>query len=142
MFKLFPKQLSYLFCQLRDIASGLAYLHSNHVIHADLKSVSRTFLTSMHYLQAFSFSLQQNILISPTGSPLIADFGLSLAISQSQSSMGTTSAFSKGTVRWMAIEQLPSPSLDGAVPVKPNKKTDVWSFGMVAYVRDYTQSSP
>lgn len=35
----------------------------------------------------------------------------------------------------MAIELLPSPYQAGAVPVKPNKKTDVWSFGMVAYVR-------
>ncbi|KLO13891.1 kinase-like protein [Schizopora paradoxa] len=98
---------------LRDIASGLSYLHSNHVIHADLKS--------------------QNILISASGSPLIADFGLSLAISQSQSTMGTTSTSTKGTVRWMAIELLPSASVDGAVPVKPNKKTDIWSFGMVIY---------
>ena len=43
--------------QLRDIASGLAYLHFNHVIHADLKSVSRTFLTSMITSNLFLFFL-------------------------------------------------------------------------------------
>jgi len=87
---------------LRDIASGLAYLHSKQVIHADLKS--------------------QNILISASGTPLIADFGLSLALSQSQSAMGTTSTTTKGTVRWMAAELLPSAS--GGAPVKHNAKTD------------------
>ncbi len=77
--------------------------------------------------------MQHNILISVSGRPLIADFGLSLALSQSQSTMGTTTATMRGTVRWMAIELLPSVS--GNVPAKHTKETDIWSFGMVAYVR-------
>jgi len=98
---------------LRDIAAGLAYLHSNNVIHADLKS--------------------QNILISPSGTPLLADFGLSFAFSQSQYTTETTSASTKGTVRWMAIELLPSTSGNAPKPSRHDEKTDIWSFGMVAY---------
>ncbi|KLO13867.1 kinase-like protein [Schizopora paradoxa] len=96
---------------LRDIASGLAYLHSKEVIHADLKA--------------------QNILISASKTPLLADFGLSLALSQSHSTMGTTTASTKGTVRWMAVELLPSVS--GDEPSKHDKRSDVWAFGMVIY---------
>ncbi|KLO13879.1 kinase-like protein [Schizopora paradoxa] len=96
---------------LRDIASGLAYLHSKEVIHADLKT--------------------QNILISSSGTPLIADFGLSLALSYSQSTMGYTTTTTNGTLRWMAIELL-SPA-SGEEPSKHNKDSDMWAFGMVIY---------
>jgi len=96
---------------LADIASGLAYLHSKNVIHADLKSY--------------------NILISPTKAPLLADFGLSLALSESQITTGTTTSSSRGTVRWMAIELFPSVS--GDEPERHNEMTDIWSFGMIAY---------
>jgi len=96
---------------LRDIALGLAYLHSKEVIHADMKS--------------------HNVLISPSGTPLLADFGLSLALSQSQSTMGTTTASTKGTVRWMAIELFPT--ISGDPPSNHDEKSDVWAFGMVVY---------
>ncbi|KLO19003.1 kinase-like protein [Schizopora paradoxa] len=66
------------------IISGLEYLHSQGVIHADLKC--------------------QNILISPTGKPLLADFGLSVALSHSMTMSSTYGT--KGTTRWMAIELL------------------------------------
>ncbi|KLO13875.1 kinase-like protein [Schizopora paradoxa] len=95
---------------LRDIAAGLSYLHLNKVIHGDLKT--------------------QNILISAHGTPLLADFGLSVALSHSQSTMGMTTASTKGTVRWMAIELL---SVLGDEPSKPCEQTDMWAFGMVVY---------
>jgi len=94
---------------LIGIASGLAYLHSRGIIHADLKS--------------------HNILISDERIPLLADFGLSLAMSQSLSSSGTTS-LTRGTVRWMAKELLLLP--DCGSP-EYNEKTDIWAFGMIAY---------
>jgi len=93
---------------LQGIASGLAYLHSRGVIHADLKS--------------------QNVLISSDGTPLLADFGLSLTMSDSQA-MTTTSA--RGSLRWMAPELFRSDS--GGKPSKQNKTSDVWAFGMLAY---------
>ncbi|KLO13905.1 kinase-like protein, partial [Schizopora paradoxa] len=99
-----------------SIASGLAYLHENGVIHADLKT--------------------QNVLISAKKTPLLTDFGFSLIRRQSQT---TAQSFvtnpstnnSHGTVRWMAPE-LFAPQSDG-IYHKNDKETDVWAYGMVIY---------
>ncbi|KLO11196.1 kinase-like protein [Schizopora paradoxa] len=113
--KTFPRGGTIARIILRGIASGLDYLHSQNVIHADLKSA--------------------NILISSFGTPLLADFGLSLAVSSTQSmsnpSSSSSGADTKGTVRWMAIELLP---MNDEIPHQvPDKKSDVWAFGMIIY---------
>lgn len=80
----------------------------------------------------FTNFAQQNVLISARGVPLLADFGLSLVLSQSQSALVTTASCTRGTVRWMAKELfLTSP--EGKTP-KHTTMTDVWAFGMIAYV--------
>lgn len=61
--------------------------------------------------------------------PLLADFGLSLALTQSQTTTGTTSS-TRGTVRWMAKELF----LTGLASPVYDEMTDVWALGMVAYV--------
>ncbi|KLO05396.1 kinase-like protein [Schizopora paradoxa] len=96
---------------LYGIASGLSYLHIRGIIHADLKS--------------------HNVLISATRLPLLADFGLSLALSQSQSAMSGTASCVKGTIPWMARELFLSPP-DGRT-LKHTAMSDIWAFGMVAY---------
>ncbi len=115
--------------KLQGIASGLAYLHSRGVIHADLKSVSK--FVSVFLFHFNSLSEKQNVLISSDGTPLLADFGLSLTMSDSQA-MTTTSA--RGSLRWMAPELFRSDS--GGKPSKQNKTSDVWAFGMLAYLRN------
>lgn len=76
-------------------------------------------------------STQHNILISSHNSPLLADFGLSLVLTQSQATT-TASSVTRGTIRWMAKELL-LPTGDESL--KYNEQTDIWAFGMVAYVR-------
>ncbi len=89
-------------------------------------------LVTIQNLLALSRSLQQNVLISPKGAPLLADFGLSVVLSQSKSVFGTTASVTRGTVRWMAKELFLSSN--GEVP-KHTTMTDIWAFGMIAYVR-------
>ncbi|KLO11692.1 kinase-like protein [Schizopora paradoxa] len=107
----FPRASLDTLLMIRDIAKGLEYLHSEGVIHADLKS--------------------PNILISRDSKPLLADFGLSLALSESMAGTSTTGAFTKGTVRWMARELL-VPG-DSGFTSRPDEQTDVWALGMVIY---------
>jgi len=95
-----------LWSMARGIASGLEYLHANGVIHADLKG--------------------SNILISPTQTPILVDFGLSLALYQSVTET-TTYSMGGGSVRWMAVELL------APEPVTHCESTDIWAFGMVIY---------
>ncbi len=96
--------------QLFGIASGLTYLHSKKVIHADLKSVCLTSRSSFAKPYKFYNIYQQNVLVSANKSPLLADFGLSLMLSQTQTTTGTTSS-TKGTVRWMAKELFNHPAV-------------------------------
>ncbi|KLO10840.1 kinase-like protein [Schizopora paradoxa] len=99
---------------LRGISAGLAYLHSKKIIHGDLKG--------------------SNILISSKKAPLLADFGLSLALQKTLTIIATSSTSSnndcKGSLRWMAPELLIV--VDGESPTL-NEMTDVWALGMVAY---------
>ncbi|KAK7047917.1 hypothetical protein VNI00_006245 [Paramarasmius palmivorus] len=90
-----------------DIARGLFYLHTMHVIHGDLKGV--------------------NILITQSHRACIADFGLS-HVAESQLfkiSSKATSNQAVGTIRWAAPEVL-----NGN---EPTKESDVYSCGLVYY---------
>ncbi|KAG9122843.1 hypothetical protein FRC07_000600, partial [Ceratobasidium sp. 392] len=84
------------------ICAGLAYLHDNNVIHGDLRGA--------------------NVLISPSGTPRLIDFGLANIV-------GGISGFSVsstigGTVRWMA------PELQVVESQGITAETDVFAFGM------------
>lgn len=92
---------------IRDVASGLAYLHENDVIHRDIKP--------------------ENILQDEQGDYVISDFGLSTKMRSTlrQASMRQNDGFS-GTIAYMAPELFTS---------KPTavKATDVWALGVTIY---------
>ncbi|KAG1805173.1 kinase-like protein [Suillus subaureus] len=94
---------------LRDIISGLQYLHANSVIHGDFNG--------------------PNVLIHGDGTACVADFGLSLmyseAISASQASWTSTL---KGNMRWMAPELLEPEQEDGSA-TRSSEQSDIFSFG-------------
>uniref|UniRef100_A0A0W0EUD2 Protein kinase domain-containing protein n=1 Tax=Moniliophthora roreri TaxID=221103 RepID=A0A0W0EUD2_MONRR len=90
-----------------DIARGLAYLHSEKVVHGDLKGV--------------------NILMRSSDRPCIADFGLArVADSKVRRMSSSTEAHHLGTIRWLAPELLKD---DG----RTSKSSDMYAFGCVCY---------
>ena len=71
--------------------------------------------------------------MSENDDPLLADFGISSIMTSSSTTNSTTGI--KGSARWMAFELL-SPRLEETEESgKHTKKTDVWAYGMVVYVR-------
>ncbi|KAJ8453996.1 hypothetical protein ONZ45_g19480 [Pleurotus djamor] len=94
---------------LHEISLGMVYLHSQSVIHSDLKA--------------------SNILIGDDGKALIADFGLSFL--QEQASTGATRTMASssqrlnGTLRWMAPELIDGEKLD--------KPADVYSYALLLW---------
>ncbi|KAG1778249.1 kinase-like domain-containing protein [Suillus placidus] len=92
---------------LRQIAAGLKYLHDKGVVHGDLTCT--------------------NVLISADGNLHLADFGLSMILSESQNS--TFNSCHQGNVRWMAPEMLAIPE-QGEVVI-PTKASDVYSYGCI-----------
>jgi tRNA A-37 threonylcarbamoyl transferase component Bud32 len=92
-----------------QMAQGLQYLHSQGVLHRDLKSA--------------------NVLVDEDWSIRIADFGMSRTSSIVSSYAGSTASvasFRGGTLAWSP------PELFGHPP-KHGSKSDVWSFGVVAW---------
>ena len=87
------------------VASALDYAHRHDVIHRDLKP--------------------ENILLHE-GQPLVADFGIALAVSNAGGSRITQTGISLGTPRYMSPEQAAGDrAIDG--------RTDVYSLGTVLY---------
>jgi eukaryotic-like serine/threonine-protein kinase len=87
------------------IASALDYAHRHGVIHRDLKP--------------------ENILLHE-GQPLIADFGIALAVSNAGGSRVTQTGLSLGTPQYMSPEQATG---DRAI----DKRSDIYSLAAVTY---------
>ena len=75
-----------------------------------------------------------NILISPGGSPLLCDFGISRVLVEAGTVAGTTSL--KGSLHWMAVELVNPSSFAPEEGKSHTKKSDIWAFGMVVYVSE------
>ncbi|KAI5119139.1 hypothetical protein M0805_005218 [Coniferiporia weirii] len=94
------------------IAEGLNYLHSQNVVHSDLKP--------------------DNVLIGRSGQPLICDFGISRIVTPSQT-VTVSSVYSgsiRGSIRWMSIELF---GIDSSNNPVHTKASDVWAYGMTVY---------
>jgi eukaryotic-like serine/threonine-protein kinase len=87
------------------VANALAYAHAHGVIHRDLKP--------------------ENILLH-AGQPVIADFGIALAVSNAGGSRITQTGLSLGTPQYMSPEQATGDrAIDG--------RTDIYSLGAMTY---------
>lgn len=101
-----------------------------NIVHGDLKSVCIVFVRVFLYTHQ---SLQDNVLVSPLGLPLLMDFGISHLL-QSTSTFETATDCSKGSTRWMAIELFDVSMGNQCGAETHSFSSDVWAFGMTALV--------
>ena len=87
------------------VLSALAYAHEHGVIHRDLKP--------------------ENILLQ-RGEPVVADFGIALAVSKAGGQRVTQTGLSLGTPQYMSPEQATSDRMIDA-------RSDIYSMGAVLY---------
>ncbi|KAJ7575854.1 kinase-like domain-containing protein, partial [Mycena floridula] len=94
--------------QLREVAEAMLYLHefTPCIVHADIRGA--------------------NILVRDDGHCVLADFGLA-SVSGTQS-LATSSVGSKGSVRWLCPEVLPTL----ASQQKPHPSRDIYTYGCTA----------
>src|SRR5213593_4022504 len=89
----------------REVADALDYAHRHGVIHRDIKP--------------------ENILLHD-GRPMVADFGIALAVSAAAGSRMTETGLSLGTPHYMSPEQATGDRLIDA-------RSDIYSLGAVLY---------
>ncbi|KAG5466985.1 hypothetical protein LSCM1_01163 [Leishmania martiniquensis] len=123
---------------LRQLASGVAYLHERGIVHADLKP--------------------SNVLIADDGRPVISDFGIAKdngALGVADMTLTTTLTSTNGscgsivgTMQYMAPEQLLGAS--GSQKAKSTGMSDMWALGVTmlevalynAYFHDASLEKP
>jgi serine/threonine protein kinase len=103
---------------ITQVASGLSYLHSQFIVHGDLKG--------------------SNILINDNGEASLTDFGLSIILQTS----GFTTKTASGTMRYMAPELYSICDEENEDPIpRVTMATDVWAFAMTI-IEIFTESIP
>jgi serine/threonine protein kinase len=99
------------------------YLHSQKVIHGDLKAVN-----TIDRLPLLSLTglFQTNVLIDGGGKALLCDFGLSrITVDTASRTKSSHVDVIVGSLQWMAPELLKGGSL--------KKPCDIYAFGMTLY---------
>jgi serine/threonine protein kinase len=96
---------------LRQLASGLGYLHRHGVVHRDIKP--------------------ENVLLGDAGQVYLADFGVSDVFDYRADSQDMAVAGTRGTLAFMAPELVGSTFGGGGVD---GKAVDVWALGVTMYV--------
>ncbi|KAJ6536000.1 hypothetical protein DFH09DRAFT_1179314 [Mycena vulgaris] len=100
---------------LLEIAQGLQYLHSQYIVHGDIRG--------------------ENILVDDEGHARLADFGLA-----SYANATVKSSARSGSLRWMAPELL-DPGCLQLEDFRRTFSTDVYAFACVCYEL-YTRTHP
>ena len=93
---------------IREILTGLKFLHNQGILHRDLKP--------------------SNILVDVEGHMKLADFGISRILNEDETTVQTNA---KGTQGWMPAEVIETSNQGGKGKFK--KKSDVQVAGMIAY---------
>ncbi|KAF9267842.1 kinase-like protein [Marasmius fiardii PR-910] len=105
--------------RLHEIAQGLAYLHSQKVVHGDLRG--------------------SNVLINDEWQACLTDFGLTV-FDDATAAVTAASSRRGGSVRWMAPE-LHIPQSFGLDRFQLTPETDIYAFGCVC-LEVYTGRPP
>ncbi|KAG1857453.1 kinase-like domain-containing protein [Suillus subluteus] len=106
----FPPEMHRLFRLLSQVVLGLQYLHFKNIIHGDL--------------------MPFNVLIDENENALLADFGLSRLLGDHETSF--FDSHGPGAIRWAAPEITPlDPEKPDEEISKPNKASDIYSFGCI-----------
>ena len=93
---------------IKQILSGLEFLHGNGILHRDLKP--------------------SNVLVDKDGFMKLADFGLSRVLNQDETTVHTDA---KGTEGWMPAEVIEAKNQ--RITVRYKRKSDVQAAGMIAF---------
>ncbi|XP_059618004.1 neither inactivation nor afterpotential protein C [Phlebotomus argentipes] len=100
--RLTEEQIAYI---LREVAKGILYLHSKHIVHRDVRG--------------------SNILLTHEGEVKLCDFGLARDIKTTLGKRGTNI----GSPNWMAPEIFSGSRIDDEVY---GSRCDVWALGITA----------
>ncbi|KAF9034716.1 kinase-like protein [Hymenopellis radicata] len=103
--------------RLYEISQGLEYLHSQHIVHGDLRGC--------------------NILINDSWQACLTDFGLTVF---HDATPATSTSRHEGSVRWMAPE-LHMPSKFAMARFRRTPASDIYAFGCVC-LELYTGRAP